>query len=269
MNFKRLAIIFLVFFTLTISIGVISAAENDIVALEVSNSNLDTNLVSENAQVVPVTQNNANANTQQTTPTVTKQKIKTKVEADPVAVAYKKKGVFKIQVEDRADDDIKIKNVKLKVKIGTGSKAKTFNVKTNSYGIAKINTKSLKIGTHKVVITSDDDNYEISKTSKIFVGKQYKVTLKGTSKKTLKNKDIIALKIINDFDEKEVKIVFKKNKHTKILKAKFYFKNKNTGETVIKTDKCEFDDGKWELPDEDFSKRYSLVKVKVYYISTK
>ena len=203
--------------------------------------------------------------------TVSKGKIKTKVKADPKTVKYKKNNYFKVKVENKYDDDIAIKNVKLKIKVGKGSDAKTFKVKTNRYGVAKFNTKSLKAGTHKVLITSENKKYKIKKSSQIIVGKHKTATLTSSSK-VLKNKDEIGLKIRNDYDddEKEVKVVFKKKaKFTKITKAKFYLKNKYTGKVIVKTDRVEFDDGKWEMPDEDFSNRYSLLKVKVYYISTK
>lgn len=266
MNIKRLSIIFLVFLTLVLSISAISAADEEVAVLETPSSNIDTDVVSADTVVVPQSQNIVNSDVKQTTEINTKPKIKTKVEADQVAVVYKKNNKFRIEVEDRYDDDIKYDNVKLNVKIGT----KTFTAKTNSYGVAKINTKTLKLGTYKVTITSADDNYDISKTSKIFVGKKYSATLKPTSKKAvLKNKDVVSLKIVNDFDEKDAKIVHKKAKSTKILNAKFYFKDKYTGQKLVKKDNADFDDGRWEMPDVDYSNRYSLVKVKVYYISTK
>ena len=84
----------------------------------------------------------------------------------------------------------------------------------------------------------------ITGVSKIFIGKQYKTTLKPKANKVLKGKDVVGLKTKNDFDEREVKVIFKKTpKHTKILKAKFYIKNKNTGKILSTVDKCEFDDG--------------------------
>lgn len=270
MNFKRFSIIFLVSLTLILGIGAISAADDNIQVLETPNSNIDSEVISADVNIVPQSKSVVNADVKKTTEATTKLKVKTKVEADQVAVTYKKNKYFKVKVEDRYDDDIPIEHVKLKIKVGTGSKAKTYDVKTNSYGIAKINTKGLKVGTYKVKITSADDGYDISKTSKIFVGKQYSTILKTTTKKAvLKNKDVVGLKIKNDFDEKEAKVVLKKAKFTKILKAKFYLKNKNTGQTVVKTDNAEFDDGRWDMPDKDYPNSYTLVKVKVYYISTK
>lgn len=272
MNIKKLTLLCIALVTLILSMGIICASEN-ISDLQTPENDIDVT-ASANAQDASVLkENSTSAQAEQTAPAKTttqpavKNKIKTKVEADQKAVKYKKSTYFKVKVEDRYDDDIPIKHVQLKIKVGK----KVFKVKTNSYGVAKINTKSLKNGTHKVVITSLDDRYSISKTSKIFVGKQYSATIKSTSaKKTLKNRDVIGLKSKNDFDEKEVKVVFKKKaKFTKILKAKFFFKDKRTGRTVVKTDNCDWDEGKWEMPDTDYPVRYTLVKVKVYYISTK
>lgn len=270
MNIKKLTLIFLAFVTLILTMGIICASE-DIAELQTPESNADIT-VSTNTQDTQVLKENSNsAQSQQTTQTqstsqpVVKNKVKTKVEADQKAVKYKKSTYFKVKIENKYDDDIPISHVKVKIKVGN----KVFNVKTNGNGVAKINTKSLKKGTHKVVITSLDDGYSIYKTSKIFVGKQYTATVKSTSSKKLKNNDVIRLKFKNDFDEKEVKVVFKKAKYSKIIKAKFLFKDKKTGKKVVKIDNCEWDDGKWEMPDTDYPNRYTLVKVKVYYISTK
>ena len=184
-----------------------------------------------------------------------------------MAFKYKSKNYFKVEIEDRYDDDIPIKNVKVKLKIYTGTSSKTYIVKTNSRGIAKFNTQNLKPGSHKVVITSADDRYKISKVSKIIIGKQYSTVLKAKSSKVLKTKDKIALKFKNDFDEKEVKVIFKKkSKHTIISKAKFYFKDTYTGKVVTKVDYCDFDDGRWEMPEEDYPNRFTLLKVKVWYL---
>ena len=44
--------------------------------------------------------------------------------------------------------------VKIKIKVYTGKTSKTYTVKTNAKGIAQLNVKSLKVGTHKVVVSS-------------------------------------------------------------------------------------------------------------------
>ena len=284
MKLKTISKILLAILVLTISLGVISAADNNATVLEAPTNNIDKNVLADHDWDDDWDDDDDDDDDwddddryewdrdhgyHKSMPSkVSKGKIKTKVDADPITVKYKKNSYFKIKVEDRYDDDNPIGKVKLKVKIGKGSKAKTYNVKTNSYGVAKINTKGLKTGTHNVVITSANKKYDISKKSKIIVAKQYSATIKGTSKKVLKNNDIVKVKVRNDDDEKEYKIVLKKkSKSTKITKAVFYFKNKYTGKVIMKTDHAEFDDGRWDLPEEDCSYRYELMKVKVYYMS--
>lgn len=294
MNIKRISIVFAVLLCLFITMSAISAT-SDLNSTSISDSseeisndsgtinevitNLEnsTNDVSDNTNSSSTVKDESKENTTSTNtqtkpqPVVSKpkpvKKIATKTEADIVAFKYKSNNYFKVEVEDRYDDDIPIKNVKVKLKIYTGSKSKTYIVKTNSRGVAKFNTKNLNPGSHKVVITSADERYKISKVSKIIIGKQYSTVLKSKSSKVLKTKDKIALKYRNDFDEKEVKVIFKKkSKHTIITKAIFYFKNKYTGKVVTKVDNCDFDDGRWEMPEEDYPNRYALLKVKVVYL---
>ena len=61
----------------------------------------------------------------------------------------------------------------MKVKVYTGKKYKTYTLKTSSKGIAKLNTKSLSVGTHKVVVSS---------ANKYCVAKSAKSTIKITKK---------------------------------------------------------------------------------------
>ena len=238
MNFKKVSILFAVFLCLFMAISAISAtgdvnstsiseqseeisdnsgAINEVITdLENSTNDVSDNKDSSSTKNVDSKENATSTNTQTNPPTVVSKpkpvrKIPTKTEADKVAFKYKSKNYFKVKVENRYDDDIPIKNVKVKLKIYTGSKSKTYIVKTNSRGIAKFNTQNLKPGSHKVVITSADDRYKISKVSKIIIGKQYSTVIKAKSTKTLKTKDKIALKFKNDFDEKEVKVIFKPN----------------------------------------------------------
>ena len=78
---------------------------------------------------------------------------------------FKKEGTFKITVKNKASGKV-VKNVKLTVQVYTGSKAKTYNVKTNSKGVATISTKALSKGNHKVVISAKaNGNYNSAKKS--------------------------------------------------------------------------------------------------------
>ena len=91
-------------------------------------------------------------------------KAKPSVSAPKITAKYKKSKYFKVTVKYNKKA---LKNLKIKVKVYTGKKYKTYTLKTDKKGIAKINTKKLKKGTHKVVISSGNSNYYISKKSQI------------------------------------------------------------------------------------------------------
>lgn len=91
-------------------------------------------------------------------------KAKTTVKAPKVTAKYKKSKYFKITVKSNKKA---IKNLKIKVKVYTGKKYKTYKLKTNKKGVAQINTKKLKKGNHKVIISSLNKNYSVSAKSKI------------------------------------------------------------------------------------------------------
>lgn len=95
---------------------------------------------------------------------LTIKKAKPSVSAPKVTAKYKKSKYFKVTVKLNKKA---FKNLKVKVKVYTGKKYKTYTLKTDKKGIVKINTKKLKKGTHKVVISSGNSNYYISKTSSI------------------------------------------------------------------------------------------------------
>ena len=97
---------------------------------------------------------------------LTVKKATTKVTANKLTAKYKKSQKFTVKVKHKKTD-IPVKNVKVKIKVYTGKKYKTYTVKTDKKGVAYINTKKLSRGTHKVVITSGNKNYSISKTSSI------------------------------------------------------------------------------------------------------
>ena len=71
---------------------------------------------------------------------------------------------FKVTVKNKKTKKV-IKGVKVKVKVYTGKKAKTYKIKTNSKGIAKLSVKKLKVGKHKVVVTSAN-KYVVAKKAK-------------------------------------------------------------------------------------------------------
>ena len=89
-------------------------------------------------------------------------KLKLTAKAPKVTNKYKKSKYFKVTVKNG-------KNIKIKVKIYTGKKSKTYTIKTDKNGVAKYNTKGLKVGKHKVVISSGNSNYQISAKSQITI----------------------------------------------------------------------------------------------------
>lgn len=265
MNFKKVSIIFLGLLMLIFAMSAVSASEDMQGDTLKSNITIPDNATDTDDQGI----DNKTIPENKTPKNKTPEKIKTKVQADEKAVKYKKSSYYKIKVQDK--NNTLLKNVKLKVVVTSDKKVKTFYIKTNSKGIAQFNTNGLKVGKYKVNITSADSNYTISKTSKIFVGKYYSAVVRFSYVKVLKNKDRIKLKVVYDSDKgKEVTIVFKgKAKFTKILKAKFVFYKPKNKKVVTKKEYSKFKNGKWELPDKDYSFKYQIWKAKVYYISYK
>ena len=100
----------------------------------------------------------------QITTTVKITKAKTIIKAPKVTNKYKKSKYFQVTVKNKATKKA-VKNTYVKVKIDK----KTYKIKTNSKGVAKFNTKKLKIGKHKVVISSGNSNYIMSAKSTITI----------------------------------------------------------------------------------------------------
>ena len=80
-----------------------------------------------------------------------------------LTTTYNSGSTFKISVVD--NDNKGVSGVKLKLNIYTGKKYKTAYVTTNSKGIASYKPTNLAKGTHKVVISSANSNYEAKSVS--------------------------------------------------------------------------------------------------------
>ncbi len=119
---------------------------------------------------VEITSANNNYAVTKTTSTIKIAKAKTIIKAPKVTYKYKKSKYFSVTVKNKATKKV-VKSLKVKVKVYTGKKYKTYTIKTNSKGIAKLNTKTLTKGTHKVVISSGNSNYAISAKSTIVIKK--------------------------------------------------------------------------------------------------
>lgn len=100
--------------------------------------------------------------------TISIKKAPTTISAPKVSARYKKSKYFKVTVKSKVTKKV-VSGVKVKIKVYTGKKYKTYTVATNKKGIAKINTKKLRRGKHKVVISSGNKNYSMSKKSLITI----------------------------------------------------------------------------------------------------
>ena len=132
------------------------------------------------------------------------------LKAPTTKVKHKSNSYFKIKLLNFYDNPVKYKKITLKV--WTGKKTKTYKLTTNWKGIAKFNTKKLKIGTHKVKITFKGENYY--KGTSIFS----KIIVKKTSKKEITKKTTKKKK------SSKYKIITTKGKFHKITKKSGKFK---------------------------------------------
>ena len=91
-------------------------------------------------------------------------KLDTKITAKSANFKVKKSKKYTITLKSGKNP---VKKVQIKVKIGK----KTYKLKTDKKGVAKFNTKKLKVGKYSVVISSGDGNYNINAKSKITIKK--------------------------------------------------------------------------------------------------
>ena len=159
-----------------------------------------------------------------------------------VQVKYKSSQYFQVFVYDSEGDWIS--NHKITIKVWTGKTAKKYTIKTNNQGVARFNTKNLKLGTHKVKILCPAGSYfkQSKEVSKIVVKKKisvYKkiIKIKDSSRgvtKSLKYGDRLESRIVKAYKRLEIKTENAGDGvHFKIQKVKFFFKNNKTGK--IKT----------------------------------
>ena len=105
-----------------------------------------------------------NFNAKQITSKIVIKKAPTKFTAKKLTAKKGKNTNFKVTVKNSKTKKV-IPSVKVKVKVYTGKKSKTYTIKSNSKGIAKLNVKNLKVGSHKVVIKSGN-KYCVAKKAK-------------------------------------------------------------------------------------------------------
>ena len=125
---------------------------------------LPIDLNSGNYKVVVSCGNSKNYAAKQVTSKIVVKKAPTKLTPAKLTSKKGESKYFKVTVKNTKTKKV-IKGVKVNIKVYTGKKYKTYKVKTNSKGIAKLNVKSLSVGTHKVVVTSAN-KYCVAKAAK-------------------------------------------------------------------------------------------------------
>ena len=292
MNMKYLTI-FLALLVLVLSVGAISAAD-DTSEPALEESAADDVAINQHADEIKsiesadsaVKATSDNANTQTTSNTTTKTVKKTTVSTPNTKFIFKRNSKLKITIKEKRTNKT-VKNVKISFKIKEGKKYKTYTLKTNSKGVATFSTKKLSKGYHKFIITSKNSNYKINKKDSIFIGNLFYTTINMGGSKRLKNGDELRT-FMQKKDEQFLKGVYTdiwytggKNpdkaspdaKYSQIYNAKFFFKNKKTGEIVTVKSSGNYFTYKGELyrdmPHTDLMKGYVPIKTKIGYLTSK
>ena len=286
MNLKYLTL-FLALAILLFGMGSISAIDNtnDTVAIE-ENANDEIVKINHDEIKSIEEEKSANTTTQTTTSNSVKTPKKTTVSTPYTKFIFKRSSKFKITIKDKETNKT-IKNLKILFKIKDGKKYKTYTLKTNSKGIATFSTKKLSKGYHKFTITSKNDNYKVSKKDSIFIGNLYYTTINMGKSQKLKNGDVLRT-FMQKKDMQYKKGVYTdlwysggKNpskasveaKYTQIYSAKFFFKNKKTGEIKIVSSKGTLSKYKGELyldlPHTDLMKGFTPIKTRIGYLTSK
>ena len=203
--------------------------------------------------------------------------LKVSVSAPSKTVNYNSNKYFKATVKDWYDNPVK--NLKVNLKIYTGKTSKTYKLCTDKNGVILFNTKSLKIGSHKVVISSSKEGYQFSKVRKIVVKKKpYTVTFNLKpysnyySEVRLKTGDLLLAATSNRNGQHGKGVTIGtlidaglEGQHsTKMIKGVVYYKNKNTGKIITRTQTKTLMDG-LNLKKLPWISGYVPYKAKVWY----
>ena len=104
-------------------------------------------------KVIVTSADNKNFTAKQITTKIVLKKAPAKITPTKLTAKKGADKYFKVTVKNTATKKV-ITGVKIKFKVYTGKNVKTYTATTNSQGIAKISSKALSVGSHKVVITS-------------------------------------------------------------------------------------------------------------------
>ena len=163
-------------------------------------------------------------------------KVSTTVSAPSVIVKYKKNNYYSIKVLNKEGSPVK--KISIKVRIYTGKKSKTYKIKTNNYGIAKIQTRKLSLGTHKIVISSGNSNYKIAKNTKITIKKASKyLKMQVDSKVISKTNNYFNVKVVNNLGTPVKNITLKVKVFTGNNSKTYTVRTNDRGIAQVKTKK--------------------------------
>lgn len=205
--------------------------------------------------------------------------VTVKVSAPSKTVYYKTNNYFKATIKNTNNNPVK--NLKVKLKVYTGSNYKTYYRTTNSNGVISFNTKSLSTGTHKIVLSSTNKKYKLSKTSTVSVKKKttgYTVTLKLKpnsiyySEKRLKTGDLLLAAATSRQGQHAKGVTIgtmidagQEGQHsTKIIKGIVYYKNMNTGKIITRTQTSTVNNNR-NLKKLPWITGYTPYKAKIWY----
>jgi hypothetical protein len=95
-------------------------------------------------------------------------KTPTTIKAPSIVSQFNTTKYFKVTVKNKNTKKA-VSGIKIKVKLTSKSSSKTYTLKTNKNGVAKLDTKRLKVGNYNVVISPANNQYLISAKSKITI----------------------------------------------------------------------------------------------------
>ena len=95
-------------------------------------------------------------------------KIPTTIKAPSVTNTFNNTGYFKVTIKNKNTAKA-VAKLKVKVKLTANGITKTYTVKTDTKGVAKLDTKDLSAGTYNVVLAPATNKYLISGKSKITI----------------------------------------------------------------------------------------------------
>jgi len=171
-------------------------------------------------------------------------KIKSTIPTKELVKYSTSKKKFKIKFLDTKGHPLQAKKVKFKIN------GKTYKVKTDKNGFASIKSTRFKVGKTKITAYNPVSK-ENRKISVVVLKKgRHKINIRIDDPtnyfptKKLKNGDYINTVYETEYMQYDPGVYvqcssggLENPKHTKLLKAKFYFKNKKTGKIITKTSK--------------------------------